>query len=292
MLDLEPEIETEYHRILAAYDEVTSFPAPALSVTDVLRAHYMIANHFYLEGEGIGGIGPKDINGLESTVCRQISSFGGRNKWNNVYEISATLFYGIIKNHCFFDANKRTAFLSMLYQMYRVNLCPSVHEKIIEDFTVEVAENSLEKYSRYRDLKKSGDPDPEVRFIAYWLKKNMRQLKNDRKTITFRDLQRILNRYGYYLENPDKNYIDVIWEREESRGLIFKKVQTVRTRVGQIGFPRWGAEVPRGTLKHVRAITKLGSEDGVDSRAFFDGLDSMQSLITTYNEPLLRLAQR
>ena len=32
--------------------------------------------------------------------------------------------------------------------------------------------------------------------------------------------------------------------------------------------------------------------DGVDSATFFKGLDSMQTLITTYHQPLLRLAQR
>lgn len=292
MLELEPEILQEYNRILATYTEVTSFPSPALSVTDVLRAHFMIANHFYLEGEGIGGVGPKDINELESTVCRQISSFAGKAKWINQYEIAATLFYGIIKNHCFYDTNKRTAFLSMIYQMHSINRCPCVSEKVIEDFTVEVAENGLEKYSRYRELKKDGDTDPEVRFIAHWIKKSMRQMTNDKKSITFRHLDKILSRYGFYLDNADRNYIDVMSERQETTGFIFKKTNTVRVRIGQIGFPRWGAEVPPGTLKYVRSITKLSSKDGVDSRSFFDGLDSMQSLISTYNEPLLRLAQR
>ncbi|MDP3907240.1 type II toxin-antitoxin system death-on-curing family toxin [Novosphingobium sp.] len=292
MNDLEPAILEQYRRVSESYNEVTQFPRPCLSVGDVLRAHYMIANHFYLEGEGIGGIGPKDINALESTVCRQTSGYGGRSKWNGPFEISATLFFGIIKNHSFYDANKRTAFLSMLYQLYSVGFCPSVGEKEIEDFTVEVAENSIEKYSRFRDLKKSGDEDPEVKFIAYWLKKRMRPMNNERHSITFRDLQRILNRYGYSLENPDRNYIDIMREREEKRGFLFKKTELVKSRVGHIGFPRWGAEVPKGTIKLVRSLTKLRHEDGVDSKAFFDGLDSMQSLITTYNAPLLSLAHR
>ena len=84
MNDLEPAILEQYRRVYESYNEVTQFPRPCLSVGDVLRAHFMIANHFYLEGEGIGGIGPKDINALESTVCRQISGYGGRSKWNGL----------------------------------------------------------------------------------------------------------------------------------------------------------------------------------------------------------------
>ena len=293
MLDLEPDIGQEYDRVTKEYREVSAFPSPCLSVGDVLRAHFMIANHFYLEGEGIGGIGPKDFNALESTVCRQVSGYGGHQKWSSTYDVASTLFYGIAKNHCFHDANKRTAFLSLLYQMYQCNLCPSVSEKEIEDFTVDVADSNLGKYSRYKSLVKDGDSDPEVKFISYWIKKRFRQINNNRRTITFRELQKILNRYNFFLENPDRNSIDLIEERTEKTGILFfKGTRTVRVKIGTIGFPRWTAEVPKSTLKMVREKARLSAKDGVDSGAFFYGLDSMQSLIITYNAPLMRLAYR
>jgi len=292
MLDLEPEVEAEFVRFTKEYREPTQFNSPCLSVHDVLNAHFQIANHFYLEGAGIGGIGPKDMNMLESTVCRQVSGYGEVIKWDHLFDISATLFYGIVKNHCFHDANKRTAFLTILYQLYRANYCPKVSEKEIEDFTVDVAEDKLKKYSRYRDLVKSGEEDPEVRFISFWFRQRVRTVDKKKYTITYRELQRILNRYGFYLENPDGNFIDVVTYRDEKTFFGFGKPKRIRSRVAKVGFPRWTAQVFPETIKVVREACQLRHKDGVDSGAFFHGLDPIQSLITTYNAPLMRLADR
>lgn len=292
MLELEPEITQEFLRFTSDYSEPAALAAPCLSVHDVMKAHFQIANHFYLEGSGIGGIGPKDMNMLESTVFRQVTGFGGAMKWTQPFDISATLYYGIIKNHCFHDANKRTAFLTILYQLYQSNYCPKVSEKEIEDFTVDVAEDQLSKYNRYRDLLKSGDEDPEVKFISFWFKKRCRRLDKKKYTITYRELQKILNRYGYHLENPDGNYIDVISYKTEKTLFGFGKPKTIANRVLKIGFPRWTAQVFDETIKQVRQACNLSHKDGVDSGAFFHGLDPIQSLITTYNDPLMRLADR
>ena len=263
-----------------------------LSVGDVLRAHYLVANHFYIEGTGIGGIGPKSRELLESAVFRQVTAFGGVTKWDRLFDVTATLFYGIIRNHAFYDANKRTAFLSALHQLYIGGFCPSVDEKKFEDFTVDIADHALSKYARYKDLVKSRDPDPEVRFISKWLKDNTRRIDNKRYAITYRELEVILRRYDYFLENPENNYIDIVRYEKKRRifGLIGAAEQ--RIRVGRIGFPRWTCQVLPQTIKLTRQLTNLSAKDGVDSGAFFHGLDPIQSLITTYNEPLLRLANR
>lgn len=292
MLELEPEIAREFHRYTADYREPTDFNSPCLSVHDVMNAHFQIANHFYLEGSGIGGIGPKDMNMLESTVCRQVAGYSGKLKWTQPFDVAATLYYGIIKNHCFHDANKRTAFLSMLYQLYQSNFCPKVPEKEIEDFTVDVAEGRLSKYSRYRDLVKSGSKDPEVSFISFWFKQRCRRVDKQKYTITYRELQRILGRYDFHLENPDGNYIDVVRYTTERTFFGLGKPRTISQRIIKIGFPRWTAQVFDETVKQVRYACQLSHKDGVDSGAFFHGLDPIQSLITTYNAPLMRLADR
>ena len=140
MGDLEPDINREYLRALDQTVEIRWEPrAGCLDMQDVLRAHFLIANHFYLEGEGIGGVGPRDFGLLESAIHRQISSFGGKDRWTDPFDLSATLFFGLIKNHPFHDANKRTAFLSLLFQLSAAGWTPAVAEKIVEDFTVEVA---------------------------------------------------------------------------------------------------------------------------------------------------------
>jgi hypothetical protein len=43
--------------------------------------------------------------------------------------------------------------------------CPAVSEKQFEDFTVEIAEDKLEKYSRFRESLAQREQDCEVKFI-------------------------------------------------------------------------------------------------------------------------------
>lgn len=292
MLNLEPEVESAYKRVLMGMDDRSDHVVRhSLSVREVLRAHFLIVNHFYLEGEGLGGIGPKDLGLLHSAVNRQYVSFGNKSKWTDVFDICATLFYGIIKNHPFHDANKRTAFLSALFQLHRSNWYLSINEKEFEDFTVEVANNDLGKYARYNYLKKSNDPDPEVKFICWYLKKNTRKIDKKNYPITYQELQVILNAHGFTLANPNGNYIDIFRIEKRRRFLGLLKEKEVQVRIRQIGFPRWTAEVDKRTLKTIRDVTQLTAAKGVDSAVFFKGF-SMETLITTYHQPLLRLAQR
>ena len=293
MLELEPEINAEYNRVLTHLpDDGEASGILALGVRDVLRAHFLIANHFYLEERGLGGIGPRDIDLLYSAVHRQHVAFGKITKWTDKFDVCATLFYGLIKNHPFHDANKRTAFLSVLYQMYRIGWCPAVPEKQFEDFTVEIADDKLERYARYKEMFSTNDPDAAVRFISYYLRKNTRRIDKHIYNITYRELQAILNRSGFFLMNPQGNYINIV--RVEHRKALFGLLgeREIRTQIGQIGFPRWSAQVGKGALKTVREVTGLDQKHGVDSAAFFRGLDPMQTLITSYHEPLMRLAER
>jgi len=294
MLDFEPEIQSHYQHTLSQLPEnVHSLGANCLSIEDVLKAHYSIANHFYLEGHGLGGIGPKDLGLLESAVFRQVASLGGRPKWSAPFDICATLFFGLIKNHAFHDANKRTAFLCALYQLYQQGWCPNVLETEFEDFTVDVADSKLARYARFRELEKSGDPDPEIKFISHYLRKRVRSLDKRDHPITYRQLHTILRRFNFDLGKPDGNFIDII-KYEERRTILglFGKATVVPVKIGQIGFPRWTAQVSKGDVKKVREMTGLTNANGYDSGAFFGGQDALAPLIATYHAPLMRLANR
>jgi death-on-curing protein len=290
---LTPEIQKEYERAIERFPSLDVSVGPrCLTVHEVLRAHYLIANHFYLVGEGLGGIGPKDVGLLESAVFRQTAQFAGVVKWDSLFDVCATLFFGLIKNHPFYDANKRTAFLAALFQLYQAGMCPATPEKVFEDLTVEVAEGALGKYARFRDLKDSGEVDPEIKFVAWFLRKNSRQIDNASYSVTYNELDTLLNRFNFGLADPKGNHIQIV--RYEDRREFFglgKKVR-IATRIGQVGFPRWTTQVSKNDVRHVREVTRLTAKDGVDSAAFFKGLDPMKSLIASYNEPLLRLAQR
>ncbi|WP_425600733.1 type II toxin-antitoxin system death-on-curing family toxin [Sphingomicrobium clamense] len=115
------------------------YAGDGLSYEDVLRVHFVLVDMFYGRQSGLGGIGPKSLDLLLSALGRQHVSFGGLDKWNRPEEIVATLLYGIILNHPFHDANKRTAFLSALLLLNKNKLTIKVTERQFEDFTVTVA---------------------------------------------------------------------------------------------------------------------------------------------------------
>lgn len=291
-MDLEPKIKEEYERqssLLGAEDAGTGTD---LSSADILRAHFLIANQFYLEGEGLGGLGPKSVDLLQSATFRQFVQYQGLRKWRTPYERCATLFFGLVKNHPFHDANKRTAFLSALLHLQRNGLCPSVPEQRFEDFTVEVADDQLGKYARYKEYLGDGLGDPEVRYIARFLRDSTRQIDKTHYRVTYRELQTILGRFGYTLDNPNNNHIDILKVERRKQFVVFGREIEVRTRLGQIGFPSWTKEVGESAIKTVRQVTKLDFENGCDSAAFFKGLEPTQILITSYQTQLRNLADR
>jgi death-on-curing family protein len=295
-LDIKSLLEPEIRREFEWFEKSVPYEflgVHTLSAQDILRAHFLIANYFYLQGFGLGGIGPRDIGLLQSAAHRQVASLNGRFKWNDLFDIVATLFFGLIKNHAFHDANKRTAFLSALYQLFRQDWCPSVPEIEFENLTVEIAENELGKYARYVKYRKSGDHDPEISFISWFLRNNTRKIDRTLYRVTYKQLQTILHRYGYELANPSGNFIDIIQVEKVGRSLFgLVPEREVRTTVGRIGFPRWTEQVGQGAMKTVRQVTRTSYSDGIDSAAFFHGVDPMPSLIATYHAPLMRLAGR
>jgi death-on-curing protein len=49
-----------------------------IGIHEVLQAHFLLAEYFAAQGEGIGGIGPKDLNLLHSALARQFVQYGGK----------------------------------------------------------------------------------------------------------------------------------------------------------------------------------------------------------------------
>lgn len=301
MFDFRDSLISELHYIYdRSMSEVAAFEnsinATDLSASDVLKAHFAVVDYFFRkgEGEGIGGFGPKDTGLLISALSRQFVSYDGVDKWHTAPEKAATLLFGLVQNHPFYDANKRTAYLSTVHYLYQNGLIITVSEKALEDMTVLVAQNGLEKYPRFRDLRKRDD-DPEVRFLAHYLRQNTRRIDGQQYFVTYRELDKILKRYGACLENPHNNQIDVMrWETVTKKsGLFGKKTQSKeKRRVCALDFPGWTKQVGKGRLSHVRKELGLTPQNGVDSESFFKDVDDMRVLIEMYEGALQRLAYR
>lgn len=296
MIELAAPIEDAYKKSLEEVGSEDLYSGHGyLGIKDVLKAHFLIADHFYVHGSGLGGIGPRSIDLLHSALLRQHISYGGKPKWPSKYEVCATLFYGLIKDHPFHDANKRTAFLCLIYHLETIGLCPTIDHQKLENFAVDVADNKLEKFSRYKELEDelADKADAQVAYIAYFLRKNTRSIDKRFYTVTYRELRPILNKFGYDLRNPKGNTIDLV--RVEDRRKIFGiwgEKEKVGVKVAQVGFPNWTAQVGQGVIKTIRKEAKLSYENGVDSQTFFKDADPISILISRYQEQLRHLADR
>jgi death-on-curing protein len=275
------EVEAEYKRWISRIAGENESNDDGITIADVVAVHFLIVDQFYGQKEGLGGIGPKDIGLLSSAVGRQSAGFGGYVKWPTLEDKVATLLYGIVLNHPFHDANKRTAYLTSLYYLQKNGRFPRITGKQFEDFVVTIADKTFKKTMKY--IKDFSDVDDgDIKYIANFIRSATRQIDRKDYTITFSELNRILGRFGYRLSNPQGNYIDVIHSEGEYIG----------AKVCQIGFPSWTKQVTRQAIKTVRTATGLTVLNGIDSQVFFNDVEPIGQLLAKYYEPLRRLADR
>jgi death-on-curing family protein len=262
-----------------------------LGIHEIIRAHYLIADFFIAEQRELGGVGPRDIGLLHSALHRPFIEFGGVKKWDDFFDKAATTLFGLIKDHPFHDANKRTALLSILYLLAKQGWTPRCSKVDCENLTVEIADMEIVKRARYKALTQA-EEDPEIKYISHWLRKNTRAIDRREYAITYRDLRRILDRYDYVLENPRDNMIDVV-KVERRTGLVAFIAGTERRyRVGRLGYPSENKQVSKDDLRAVRKKCNLTHKHGIDSQTFYFGVDDMTSLLAEYQDNIRRLAER
>lgn len=84
--------------------------------------------------------GVKEEGLLSSAVNRPKQSAFGQEAYPSIEEKAAALFESLLKNHCFHNGNKRTAFAS-LYMFLRQNgYLLIVHQKKAADFCVQIVD--------------------------------------------------------------------------------------------------------------------------------------------------------
>lgn len=287
-------ISDEYQRVCAQLGVEDPYQsATTIGIHDVLRAHFLIADYFAADQklEGVAGIGPKDLNLLHSALYRQHIGFGGAQKFGDPLETVGTLMYGLIKDHPFYDANKRTALMSALFHLEKLNRVPDAPQRDFESLTVNIAGDALEEYPSFKKFKKK-NREPEVSFIADYLRRRSRAVDRRHYDVTYAQLNTILARYDCALENPRNNAIDVV-KYESRRALLgLGATKRIGRRICHIGFPGWKSQVQKSTVSLVREQLGLTAERGFDSRIFYQNADPIPSLISRYDSVLRRLADR
>jgi|SRR6185437_6729816 len=284
--DVLEHIRAEHSRTLRELADVDPYwGKTTIGIREVLKAHYLLAEYFASTGEGLGGVGPKNINLLHSALSRQFSEFGGTPHWKDRVHACASLMYGLILNHPFYDANKRTAFLSCMLHLQKIGRTPTCKGEDFEDLTVAIADHKLDQMPGYGDIQGPKD-DMDIEAVALFLKRNTRNIDLHAKSVTYKKLVPIIGKYGLSLQNPRHNRIDLV-RTHDGEVLLTEPV-----RLGRIGFKSWTTEVSRTDLHLLRAAAGLDIQHGYDSQSFFYGVEGPMELIKKYQEPLRRLAYR
>ena len=277
----DPAIEREHNWW---QEKIGNEPCPEenmLSVREVLKAHFLVANFFATEGNGLGGIGPREEGHLLlSALSRQSVGLGGEMKWTDDFQIAATALFGLVKNHPFHDGNKRTALLSVLHLLEKRGRMASVDKRKFESLVVAIAEGRYRRDHLHVHLREEHPPDDaDVMYIASRLRNMTRRLDRTHHPVTYRQLGKLLRNFGFDLRRPDNNRIDVVRLSDNQP-------------IHRMGFPSMTKQVARGELKTVRKACGLWETDGVDSKAFFEGAEAMSFLLSEYASSLRKLADR
>jgi death-on-curing family protein len=235
----------------------------------------------------IDPVGVRDINLLESAVHRQNVSNGSVLKYRTPAYNAATLGYGICNNHPFYNGNKRTALVSILAHLDKNKLCLWVGEDELYDFMISVAKHEIAEWVAEKlnvDIvfePGEGDSDVEVRMMGRWLVYHAAPVRRgEDKKITYRELKKILQRFGYDLVNPSSARIHIV---KVNRDGTF-------TNIHSIYYPGERREVSLTVIKAVRTRCELREEDGVDSDTFYWNALQIPEFVNEHRLVLRRLA--
>ena len=273
-----------YEYDIANFSDCGDISKPLINVSDVLRAHYILADYFTDETAGIEAesmlVGVRSYDLLSSAICRQVCSFEGHLKYTDPLEICSTLFFGLVKNHAFHDGNKRTALLTLLNQLQLYGFYPKSNIKDFERLVLSVAENSVEKkyYGVWKKFKKSDDA--VIKTITYLLRR-MVDSKNTsfHSDITMKEFIYALEKQGVKCENTGNK----IKMKRKSKNVIFPITLTYTVKF--YGMTR---VVEPGMARDTFVALDL-FDDYPTFQSMFEGREPMYKLIQQFEEPLRRL---
>ena len=286
-------MELVNHEVLKEYnkwidelsDENALYKDCVISIVDLLNAHFSLIDYFFENGElnkSFVNIGLRNKKLLSSVVASQIEGYTGDIDWERKSEKCATLFYGLIKNQPFHGCNKRTALLTLLYYLAKANRAPTASHKELEIITLIIASNTIRDRSAFKPYSKF--EDGEIRFLAQYLQKNTRPIDIRSYSITYNELNIILGNFGFFLNNPHGNSIDIIRLETQSSLFGLPKKRKKHTRVGVIGFSGWTREVAKNEMKLLREYTGLTAKEDFDSQIVYTGVPPLSSLINYYSQ--------
>lgn len=269
-----------------------------LTCEEVLRIHDVLCVDFGRSEDPIFPPGVRSISLLESAVGRQASGWGDHVKHGDPLSNAATLAFGLCNNHPFHNGNKRTALVSMLAHLDgNRRTLKATSERDMFRLMLEVATHTVgqprpsPRQARKGAVVERDAPDSQVAALVDWLTPRVRDITRGERELTYRQLDAVLQRFGYHFAKPRNNSI-AIYKTVEVKSLLGKKREPEYKRIGAINFPGEREVVGLNVLKQVRKMCRLREEEGVDAHSFYDGADVVSVFINKYRTVLRRLGKQ
>lgn len=277
-----------------------------LTTKCVIDLHDVLSNNIHLleEMDPVEPRGIKNYGLLESAINRQITGSGEYYKYSDTCSNASTLTYGVIKNHAFHNGNKRAGFLALIKHLY-VNgyvLSPSTKSEEIYEVLISIADSNLQEFRRkYRkkysfilskEEKKQTkwDADTEIRFLSYWIKKNIIPKSTTIKgEVKIADLKKALLNKGVILEQNGSNI--EVFIKNENKFLGFIPIGSRRINVKKYSLGNNKTFIGKDTLKYLRKDFKLTPADGIDDTFLYDDDAFLDSEIKAYKKIIYQLSK-
>lgn len=274
-----------------------------LDTNGVIHLHDLLSNNVHLL-EDMDPVEPRGIKNkgmLESAIGRQFVGFGDYNKYDDCFSNAATLAYGVIKNHAFHNGNKRTGLLCIVKHLYNNGyvLSPSLDSKEFYEFLVSIADSAIQRFFlqhikkypliRTKEEKRTNrwDVDMDIKFMAFWLKKNTSPKKNTIKgNVKITILKRALRNKNIHIEQNGA-ILECSLERENK--FIGAILGSKMKKAYSLGNNR--SEVDKVTLTTIRKDFNLTKMHGVDDTFFYDEDAFLDSEIKAYKKIIYQLSK-
>ena len=224
-------------------------------------------------------------------MYRQETGFEGRLKYGHPLLSAASLAYGLCCDHPFHNGNKRAALVSLLVHVDRNEYALSgIDQRELYDTMIALADHRFGlRDGRKTDGRRSADE--EVDAIYKWLRPNADKIERGERVITYRQLRKALGQFNITIDVASGNQADLFRHEPRVVGVFRRRQETVRVKIGTIGYRDEGTDIPKSEVKRIRELCGLTEDKGVDSRSFYSTGVVVDAFVCRYRRVLQRLAR-
>lgn len=310
IIDNEPDWQRKPTRYMAFTESIKIDPFKGIStltVECIIHLHSLLSRHYgdLPEMEPVSPPGIKDKGMLESAVMRQQTGSLGWYKYSDPFTNCSTLVFGLIKNHPFFNGNKRVALLALIKHLYCNGFVLNPNLKMLDLYAllIAVADGKMVEFLNKHDKKATGqkpwnqivkkvamNDDETVEYVGFWLKRN--SINKDQGTASntkFAHLREILKAKGIEVRQEGAKII--LWQEIQPTilGIRIGSKKIVNRKEYSIGNTR--THISKVIINSIRKDYGLSNQDGFDNASFFNDADFIDEAIIKYKRIIYKLSR-